>query len=74
LFEVNTLGAKRNCVIQGPDPTTARGRELRKILRTVDPLHISRLAEARDLKFGVLIEGWGPETKLWKSRSYKGRD
>jgi len=29
----------------------------------VDPLHISRLAEARNLKFGVLIEGWGPNQK-----------
>jgi len=38
-------------------------RELGKNLPVVDQLHISRLAEARDLKFCLHIEGWGPNLK-----------
>jgi len=34
--------------------------ELGKILAVMDPLHISGMTEARDLKFCMRVEGWGP--------------
>jgi len=58
-----------NVVLYGsPDPPTVRGGELRTIFAHFDPLHISSMAEARDLKFYVLIEGCGPNhnyPKVW---------
>jgi len=63
LFRVNTLGGPRNIMLNwAPDPPQRRGGELRKILPTVDPLHISRLAEARNLKFCVDINWLGSVT------------
>jgi len=62
---VNTLEARpRNTVLYGdPDLPTAREEGVGEILPIVDPLHISKLAEARDLKFCVLIERQGALAK-----------
>jgi len=62
LFGVNTLGGPRNIVLyMGPDSPHREGEgELGKILPTVDPLHISGMAEARDLKLCAYIEGSEP--------------
>jgi len=66
-FRVNTLGVSRNLVLDwSADPHIEGEGKILKILPIVDPLHISRLAEARELKFGMLTEG----SKLCKSRSY----
>jgi len=44
-----------HCVTRGSSsPYIEVKGEMGKILPIVDPLHTSRLAEARDLKFGVL--------------------
>jgi len=54
LFGDNTLGGPSNIVLITPARV-----EQGKISPIVDPLHISRTAEARDLKFCELIEGLG---------------
>jgi len=53
-----------------PDPP--RQGEPRENLPTVDPLHISRMAEARDLKFCVLTEGCVSD-KNYAKVSHRGR-
>jgi len=61
LFRVDTPGGPRNIVLDGGfDPCTAEGSE--SWTKFCDPPHISRMAEARDLEFCILIEGWGPKT------------
>jgi len=76
MFGVNTLGDPWNIVLAvGPDlssPTiTGRG----PTFKFKDPSHISGMAKARELKFCMSIEEWGPNEKLYKTRSYvlKGR-
>jgi len=58
-----------NTVLHGaPDPPQlGGGRVGGGILPTVDPLHISRLAEARDLKFCMHVDGWGPDENYAKA-------
>jgi len=54
LFGMNTPGSWRNIVLDvGPDPPQ-RGGGMGKISPILDPIHISRWAEARDLEFYVL--------------------
>jgi len=57
LFGVNSLGYSWNLVFytRGSCSPTAQGS-----LPVVDPLHISGTAEARDLKFCVHIDVFGP--------------
>jgi len=49
----------------GPDLPHSE-REMGKLLPIVDPLHISRLAEAKDLKLSVLIDVWSPNQNSTK--------
>jgi len=59
LFGVNTPGGPWNTVLDGgPDPPK-RGRG-EPTFKFWDTPHISGMAEARELKFCVHIEGWGP--------------
>jgi len=55
LFDEHSRGAKKTALHGGPDLPIARERELGKLWPTVDPQHISRLTEAKDLIFCVLI-------------------
>jgi len=57
----------------GPDPQQRGKGGVGGIVPIVDPLHITRLAEARNLKFCGLKESWGLQPNLCKSRSYVGR-
>jgi len=55
LFSVNILGGPWNIVLHGgSDPHREVEGEMVKFLPIVDPLHISKTAEARDLKFRCL--------------------
>jgi len=50
-----------NIVLDGdPDPPQREEGELGKIWPIVNSLHISRLAEARGVTFGLLIDNSGP--------------
>jgi len=65
LCGMNTLGGPRNIVLHGvPDPPTDRGGPTFKLWDL--PPHISRMAEARDFKFCVHIEGDGPNKNYAK--------
>jgi len=58
---VNTAGGPWNIVLDGgPDPPQRVGSRLGIILPIMDLLHILGTGEARDLKFCMHIEGWGP--------------
>jgi len=65
LFGVNTLGAHETLTWS---PHTDGEEKLGKTLPFMDPLHmslhISRMAEARDLKYCMHIEGWSPNEKV----------
>jgi len=41
-------------------PIAMERESLGKFLPVMDPLHISGMAEARDMKFGVFIQGLWP--------------
>jgi len=57
LFGMNTPGSPWNIVLDvGPDPPQKGGTHF----YILGPPHISGTAEARDLKFCIHIEWWGP--------------
>jgi len=73
LFEVNTLGGPRNIVLDGGSwsPPQWGWVSWEKCCPFwTQLLHISRLTKTRDLKFGELIECWGPDQN--QNRSYGG--
>jgi len=58
------LGVQRNTALNVGLNPPQRGRgEWRKMLPVVDPLLVSRSAQARDLKFCVHVDGWESYTK-----------
>jgi len=64
LFGVNTPGGPRNIVLDGgpdggPDPHRDGEGSWEKFLPIVNPLHISKMAEA-NLEFGAHTHGRGP--------------
>jgi len=63
-FRTNIFGGPSNTVLdRGPDLPTTRGRGNLENFALVDPLHISGMAEARDLKFCCTYKGLRALTK-----------
>jgi len=67
LLGVDTFGGPWNIVSHaGPDPPQRGGRKLGKILPVMDPVHISGMVEARDLKFACVQRAADPNKNYAK--------